>query len=455
LKIGPRESDPAALQLLLDSGARVRGVRHLHAKLYVFGQRSAVLGSVNLTSAALTRNHELGAIFSDNKTVKRCSDYFDEIWAATDQDLSPEQLAEWTSEFDAKIRSGAHSKRKSPWADYGAEVPMLDPRPVTIPADSATQWKGSFVKFFGTSEHRWQLDRNIVDELHRSGCHWACGYPLNRRPRSVRDGDVAFMGRLTENPNDTIIFGRATALRYRQGLDEASANDIRERPWRREWPHYIRVLKPEFVDGRFSDGVSLSSLMQALGADSFVTTQEHARSGEGNTDPRAALAQKPAVRLTDRAYEWLNERLELSFARCGKIDLSRCTDLHWPEHARGLSASGRSLLSLLRAAISSEQVEVENPETFLSYKQAVIGLGMRPIRGHGLARQLRTNGLDDLDGWTQRFRLPAITGLVVNHNRSHMPGVTFFRQHNVERDQLNWWRAEVRAAAAFDWDMFI
>lgn len=42
-------SDVAALQELLKVGARVRGVRNLHAKLYVFGKSRAIITSFNLT----------------------------------------------------------------------------------------------------------------------------------------------------------------------------------------------------------------------------------------------------------------------------------------------------------------------------------------------------------------------------------------------------------------------
>ena len=50
-------SDIAALRMLLDAGAQVRGVRKLHSKLYLFASR-AIVTSANLTKAALDSNHE-------------------------------------------------------------------------------------------------------------------------------------------------------------------------------------------------------------------------------------------------------------------------------------------------------------------------------------------------------------------------------------------------------------
>ena len=47
-------SDIAALRMLLNAGARVRGVKNLHAKLYVFGTSRAIITFANLTEAAPT-----------------------------------------------------------------------------------------------------------------------------------------------------------------------------------------------------------------------------------------------------------------------------------------------------------------------------------------------------------------------------------------------------------------
>ena len=53
-------SDISALRLLLQAGAQIRGIKNLHAKLYLIGGGHVILTSANLTDAALRRNHELG-----------------------------------------------------------------------------------------------------------------------------------------------------------------------------------------------------------------------------------------------------------------------------------------------------------------------------------------------------------------------------------------------------------
>src|SRR5882762_4433008 len=53
-------SDIAALRSLLEAGASIRGVRNIHAKLYLFGASRAIVTSANLTEAAISRNQEIG-----------------------------------------------------------------------------------------------------------------------------------------------------------------------------------------------------------------------------------------------------------------------------------------------------------------------------------------------------------------------------------------------------------
>ena len=88
-------SDIAALRKLLDINARVRGVRNLHAKLYLFGASRAIITSTNLTEAALNRNHELGVVAEDAETIAACRTYFDNLWQHAGNDLRPDRVDAW------------------------------------------------------------------------------------------------------------------------------------------------------------------------------------------------------------------------------------------------------------------------------------------------------------------------------------------------------------------------
>ena len=87
-----RVSDIAALRTLLDRGASVRGIRNLHAKLYIFGQSRAIVTSANLTHAGLERNPEFGIVTEDPAAIASCLAYFDDLWSSGGADLQIEQV---------------------------------------------------------------------------------------------------------------------------------------------------------------------------------------------------------------------------------------------------------------------------------------------------------------------------------------------------------------------------
>ncbi len=192
------------------------------------------------------------------------------------------------------------------------------------------------MKFFGSATNRASPDAPVLDVLARTGAHWAGTYPAGRRPRGVRDGDRIFQARLVTlagGTGDILVFGRASALAYVEGRDDASADDLALRPWRRRWPHYVRVRDGEFVAGTLAHGVSLGELMDALGAEAFASTQQNALAGRGNVDPRQAYRQQPAVRLSHEGREWLDARLDEAFARVGRLSGAALAQLDWPAAA--------------------------------------------------------------------------------------------------------------------------
>jgi len=192
--------------------------------------------------------------------------------------------------------------------------------------------QAAFVKFFGRAGTRTPPDAPVLDVLARTGAHWAGTYPLGRRPRSVRDGDRMFMAQLVARGGvaDIAVFGRALALSYVEGRDDASEDDLALRPWKARWPHYVRVRDGEFLAGTLDDAVSLGELMDALGAEAFASTQRNALIGRGNTDPRQAYRQQPAVRLSHEGAQWLDARLHEAFAQVGRLGRREIVRLDWP-----------------------------------------------------------------------------------------------------------------------------
>jgi hypothetical protein len=162
-------------------------------------------------------------------------------------------------------------------------------------------------------------------------CHWAVAYRASKRPTGVRDGALIYISRLTKDPNDIRVFGRAIGLRYVPGRDDATPDDIARRSWKQTWPRYVRIHQAEFVAGSMVNGVSLNELMETLGSNSFVPTQRNAERHEGNTDPRRAYMQQAAVELSTQGLAWLSDRLEAAFVAHGKVPADDLEKLDWPD----------------------------------------------------------------------------------------------------------------------------
>ncbi len=322
-------SDISALRCLLEAGAKIRGIKNLHAKAYLIGEARSVVTSANLTEQGLLRNHEFGFSSDEATIAASCHAYFERLWSHGRINLSLSTLDDWDRKVTGAQASGVGTRESPKLGDEGENA--------GIPADSEISPKQAliaeqgFVKFFGEGHNREKPSLPIIDEINSAGCHWACSYPPTKIPRQVRDGAVMFMGRLMDQPKDTLIFGRAIGLQYTAGRDDATPADIERRDWKAKWPRYIRVHSGEFINGTLSDGVSLNEMMDELGSDSFAPTQRHAAAKEGNTDPRASLMQKAAMELTPQAIAWLNSRLEQRFDTHGRISKATLDKLDWPK----------------------------------------------------------------------------------------------------------------------------
>ena len=322
-------SDVAALRGLLGANASVRGVRNLHAKLYLFGNSRAIITSANLTVAALNRNHEFGMVAESPEIIQQCRAYFDSLWKRAGNDLHNGQIEEWDKKVSRHRLQGGHPDKTASLGDYGVDA-GISSSPLSGVPDVFADASQAFVKLLGlsTADGRVPLSYPTLEEVREGECHWAVCY--SKRPLQVRDDAVVFMGRLTRDPNDIRVFGRAIGMAYSPGRDDATADDIARCPWKAQWSRYIRVRHAEFVAGTVKNGISFDGMMDSLKSDSFASTQRNASLGKGNVNPRRAYLQQPAVALSDKGLSWLNGRLEAAFETYGKIPRDSLDTLGWP-----------------------------------------------------------------------------------------------------------------------------
>jgi hypothetical protein len=172
-------SDIRALQALLDAGASVRGIRNLHAKLYLFGASRAIVTSAILTAAALDRNHEFGMVADDAEVIAACHSYFADLWQRGGADLARRQLDAWDQTVTRRRAAGGRPNRENGLPDFGA-VAGLTPSPASLPTVVADA-RQAFVKFLGEGDNRAPLSFATIEEVKRAGCHWAVAYPAAKR----------------------------------------------------------------------------------------------------------------------------------------------------------------------------------------------------------------------------------------------------------------------------------
>ena len=162
-------SDVTALRNLLDAGASVRGVRNLHAKLYLIGAGRVMLTSANLTEAALNnRNLEFGMVAEDAEIIAECRDYFDNLWRRCGPDLQRNQIDAWGKTIFRHLAMGGRSNQPPGPVDFGADVGISEPPTVHMPAFVDDEAK-AFVKFIGKADKRVPLSCSTIRGLSRNG----------------------------------------------------------------------------------------------------------------------------------------------------------------------------------------------------------------------------------------------------------------------------------------------
>ncbi|MFP5239270.1 MAG: phospholipase D family protein, partial [Acidobacteriota bacterium] len=247
-------SDIEALRLLVANGAQIRGVKNLHAKMYIIGNRNAFITSTNLTEAGISRNYEVGVLTGDMHHIKLCTDYFNSIWNRTSDNLTIDRINIWEETLNKARNKGTFSTNKLGLNDEGEEIEISN---TSISENSIVQdSQQAFIKFFGQSSDRKERATSILDEIASSYSHSICAYPQNKRPRQVKDGDTMYIATLVKDNNDILIIGKATAIKYEQGRDDAAEGDTEMPIWIKYWPHFIIVHHATFIRGTINNGIS-------------------------------------------------------------------------------------------------------------------------------------------------------------------------------------------------------
>jgi len=297
-------SSLAALRNLVSKGAEIKGIKNLHSKVYVFDNKSAIIGSANFTSGGFFNNYEFGIKTNEKETITESIDYFQNLWLLDSNILTLDRILEWENE----IKNSSNVPRNDELPDYGK-----------IASIQGSVTRRYFIKLFGKTDHRVGFDFTSRNEVERSHCHWALTFSGKKgRPRKYNDDDVVYMARMLHG-TDYSIFGKGIALKHVDERDVASDSDIEEIDWKEEWPIYIRVQNTEFIDSSMGNCPKMSELIDTLQYDSFDKTQQRHLDGEENINVWASLRQQADVQLSEISAEWLENRYQEAKSQFGEI----------------------------------------------------------------------------------------------------------------------------------------
>ncbi|WP_461639196.1 phospholipase D family protein [Labilibaculum euxinus] len=298
-------SSLSGLKFCVEKGASVFGIKDLHSKVYIFDKRAAIITSANMTNGGLVSNYECGIFITDKSVIQNLHNYFNDLKKIASNKLTIVNCDVWETKLvGIEVCKG----KATSLSDYGATLTSFD------------KTKNYYIKFFGKSDNRVELNFPITTEIDGALCHYACGFPLKKRPQQVKEGDIIFMARMTKNPNDYAIFGKAIALKYTEGRDIASKQEIAERSWKQQWPIYLRVKNPIFINGIMADGILLSDLLSKFDYNSFPSTRKRYDDGEIDIKPTKSLMRKAYVKLTHNSAEWLDQKLDEALNNAGQVD---------------------------------------------------------------------------------------------------------------------------------------
>lgn len=167
--------------------------------------------------------------------------------------------------------------------------------------------------------------------ISHSHCHYALTFSGKRgRPRRYKDGDIVYLARML-NGTEYAIFGSAITYSHVDERDVASDEDIKQIYWRSDWPIYIRIYKPVFVDGVMGDCPKMSQLIDDLKHDCFDNTQRTFNANnQDEINPWLSLVQQADVRLSELGAQWVEQELKRVINKVGTVPEGFISSLYTP-----------------------------------------------------------------------------------------------------------------------------
>lgn len=316
-----------ALKNLQNAGVDIYALKDLHAKLYLFDDNVAIIGSANFTGGGFGNNVELSLYIEDEyELIERLSKYFDHllatILATGDFKITDSKIEEESLIVQKAIKGRDHTSVPNP-IRFGAEV-SVPQVPVTTPVDEVENILGvpdedisAVLKFEGAAHRRINPDGKYKpNHYDREGIYFTAS---SKSPRSLTADTTVFLSVVSWDKSGAgvpIIVGRAKTRGY--DLDNTTDGAlIKEHPWAVDYPFYVELFDIETVNTEIKNCVSLNDLIAEVGYKLYPSTEKD--SSTPIMSLKSRHHQKAYIAITPYAANRIHTMLESLFKKYGKL----------------------------------------------------------------------------------------------------------------------------------------
>lgn len=319
-------SSLTSLKNLQEAGVEIYALKDLHAKLYLFDDNIAIIGSANFTSGGFGNNIELSLYIEDEyDLIERLSKYFDQlvsdIQASGDFRISGVKIDEESLIVQKAIKGRDHTSQPNS-TRFGADI-NTPPPPCAVTTDEVENILGvpdasiaAVLKFEGAAHRRIDPgEKYEPNHYDRKGIYFTAS---SKSPRSLTADTTVFLSAVSWDKSGAgvpIIVGRART----SGYDPNNVTDsalIKEHPWAVDYPFYVELYDIETVDTEIKNCVSLNDLIAEVGHKLYPSTENDPATPI--TSLKTRHHQKAYIAITPYAANRINTMLGSLFKKYGK-----------------------------------------------------------------------------------------------------------------------------------------
>ena len=317
-----------ALKCLHSAGTKIYAIRDLHAKLYLFDDNIAIIGSANFTGGGFGNNIELSLYIEDeNDLIKQLSAFFDQllthIQASGNFRVTEAKLEDETIKIQKAIYDRNDTSKPDPECFGAARIKGAPDINSIDEVERILEIHDSYIlavlKFEGAAHRRIDPNSKYKPEYYeRLGIYFTAS-PV--KPRSLTSAKTIFLSVISWDKSGAgtpIIVGRAKTMGYEPD-NVADYDLLSEHPWTDDYPYYIELYDIETVDTKIINCISLNDLIAEVGYRLYPNTENNP------TTPIPSLRnrhfRKTYIAITPYAANRINAMLEYLFNRYGKLSL--------------------------------------------------------------------------------------------------------------------------------------